>query len=275
MTRAPSALTQHPGASSIGWSGAGRRFHLINVSLPKTGTKSVAGVFSRFRAFHEFQHEATAQAIYAFYTGQRSREDMRQFVLARDAAGLLEVDSASFNNWYADLCVELFPRATFLLSVRHPHAWLESTLSHMRRDAEAARSRSMDYPERFRRLGEIVVGDFDPDVLLSQEALVAALPDLAARLLTFWTERQVTLLDCLPQNRLIIIETDRLTESSGRLAAFVGIDPQLLDVDSSHLHRRPAGDRTLDLMDAGRLHDVTGDACIQLWQRLLSLSRQQ
>ena len=272
MTHAPSALTRHPGASSFGWSGASRRFHLINVSLPKTGTKSVAGLFSRFRAFHEFQHEASAQAIVAYHTGRCSREDMRQFVLARDAAGLLEVDSASFNNWYADLCVDLFPRAIFLLSVRHPHSWLESVLSHMRRDAEAAQSQSVAYPERFRRLGELVVGDFDPDVLLSQKALVEALPHLTTNLLAFWTERQLALLACLPEDRRIVIETDRLTESSDKLARFVGVNPQLLDLTASHLHRRPTGDRTLDLIDAAQLQAATSDACMALWQRLALLS---
>lgn len=275
MTRAPSAITQHPGASSFGWAGAGRRFHLINVSLPKTGTKSVAGLFSRFRAVHEFQHEASAEAIYAYYTGRQDRAAMRQFVLARDAAGLLEVDSASFNNWYADICVELFPKAVFLLAVRHPHAWLESTLSHMRRDAEAARSASVAYPERFRRLGEIVVEGFDPEMLVSPETLVTGLPDLAAALLTFWTDRQTALLACLPEERRIIIETDRLTESADRLAAGVGVDRALLDPASSHLHRRPPGDRTLDLIDADQLDDATSDACMALWRRLVSLSRQE
>src|SRR5262245_15206735 len=91
-----------------------RRIHLINVSLPKTGSTSIVGLFARnFRASHEFLLEEATAAIRAYRDGLLDESALRRVLRDRDAAGGLEIDSATFNHAYARILVTEFPDARF------------------------------------------------------------------------------------------------------------------------------------------------------------------
>ncbi len=60
-----------------------RRFHAYCVGLPKSGTVSLAGLFSNYRSCHEFHQWETHQMIIRRNHGGHSRERFRGFLKER------------------------------------------------------------------------------------------------------------------------------------------------------------------------------------------------
>lgn len=260
--------TVRDGGVMTGQHDSGRRLHLVNVSLPKTGTQSVAGLFGRFRTAHEFWLPQAAEILDAERLGHFSESRRRRFVLERDAAGKLEVDSASFNHWFADILVDAFPAARFLLVVREPAGWLESWLGEICFDY---RLRGLEeIPYRPGVLERMLPGPFDTHAMGRRERLVAILPDLADSLLAHWSDAHRRLLDILPPDRWLLLRLDQLSASLPALAAFAGIAADRLDRSAMHLHRRPAVRPLLPELGPDRIAALVERRCGPLWRELLA-----
>ena len=59
-----------------------RRFRAYNVGIAKSGTTSIAGIFSQYRAAHEFMFPETTKAISDYKTGLISKEEFIGFMRA-------------------------------------------------------------------------------------------------------------------------------------------------------------------------------------------------
>ncbi len=240
-----------------------RRFQLINLSLQKTGTKSVAGIFGNYRSAHEFQHDEATNALSAFHSGTLDETGLRAYLATRDAMGQLEVDSASFNGWFAKQYVTLFPNALFLIVLRHPVDWLDSVLTNIRRDVRNTLQEGLPYPERFERQAELAVGSFAPEVFLDDKNLAIALPELSQNLLAYWQTQNRLLLESAPQDQRLVLSTKLLSRSLPQLAGFVGVPVDTLISDRSHLHRKPEHRSVLQRFDCA----LDTKASIETWKR--------
>lgn len=216
-----------------------RQLHIVNLSLPKTGTKSVAGLFSAFRARHEYQFDAATKILEAYSDGRISRVELSAFLLTRQALGQLEVDSSSVNFWFVREFITLMPQAKFLVVLREPLSWLESVLAHLQRDAIDASTRGLPFPASFMRLAKVSGVCFDPSMAQNAEVYKRALPDLSRRLLQFWTSQNQQILAVVPPNRRLVLGTEYLSVSHRALSSFAGIEPGMLTANTGHLHKRP------------------------------------
>ncbi|WP_299891428.1 sulfotransferase [uncultured Ruegeria sp.] len=232
------------------------------MSLQKTGTKSVAGIFGNYRAAHEFQHEAATEALSAYKSGELNENEVRAYLATRDAIGQLEVDSTSFNTWFAEQYVDLFPGARFLIILRHPIEWLDSVLTHIQRDVFHTAQTDQPYPDRFKRQAELVVSSFSPEAFLDDEQLIKALPEISKGLLVHWQERNTHLINTVPVDRRLVLRTDRLSASIPQLAQFVGVPSKNLIAQQSHLHRKPDHPTTLDRYNV----KIDTDDALETWQ---------
>ncbi|RBW52493.1 sulfotransferase [Ruegeria sp. A3M17] len=239
-----------------------RRFQLINLSLQKTGTKSVAGIFGNYRAAHEFQHDAATEALSAYQSGELNENKLRAYLATRDAVGQLEVDSASFNAWFAEQYIDLFPNARFLIILRQPIEWLDSVLTHIQRDVVHTARTDQPYPERFRRQAELVVRSFTPEVFLDEEQLTNALPEISKGLLDFWQKQNTHLINTVPAHRRLVLRTDKLSASLPQLAQFVGVPYETLIARHSHLHRKPDQPTILNRYNV----KIDTDDALKTWQ---------
>src|SRR5689334_21825647 len=106
-----------------------RRFHAINVGLPKTGTTSMAGIFSAYRSGHEFMFREMMTALGHRALGTMTDEEIRNLVVERDRLGYLEFDSVSFAWSYVDILSREYPDARFFLTIRDCYSWLDSILN--------------------------------------------------------------------------------------------------------------------------------------------------
>jgi hypothetical protein len=253
-----------------------RRFRLINASLPKTGSTSIAGLFSRnFRAVHEFLIDEAAAVIYDYCRGHLDAAALRRFVLDRDAAGGLEVDSATFNHWYAEILVAQYADARFLLLFREPSAWVESGFGQAWHESRQAHSEGRAVHLWTFYFGKLMAGpDFDIALLESVEALRPALPAMVEHGLRFWRRSHERLLEILPPERRLLVDTAELSSCLPQLAAFAGVAVADLDQSSDHLRQREESDALLSSLDPVWFANVVERECGETWQKLKCLARQ-
>jgi hypothetical protein len=107
---------------------ANLRFRVMVVGFPKTGTRSIASIFTQagYAAAHEPGAGQMAQLILAYRNGNKSRQDAIDWLRQQDARQPLELWSNCFLSSILDEVLEAFPTMRFILPLRWPIAWSES-----------------------------------------------------------------------------------------------------------------------------------------------------
>ena len=218
-----------------------RRFHAYNVGLPKTGTTSVAGIFSNYRTRHEFLFLETGQAVADWVTGVLSDEELKSFLQQRDAFGRLEMDSSSYNHHYAHFLTELFPDARLLLTIRDCYSWLDSLFNLTLALGKDLADEAIVYGQRSFGIA------MTKDMLSTPEAFIQNIPEYLEGFVRLYARANRHVLEHLPAGRSLVVRTQDLSSSLDRLAAFAGVDPRTLRTEKSHLF--PA-DRRFDVLNA-------------------------
>lgn len=229
------------------------RRRLYGVGTGKTGTHSVAAVFERdHRAAHEAGAKDLMEVLFAVAEGRASRSDVRDHILERDARLNLEMDASLVNGEVVAELVDLFPGSRYVLTVREPHAWLDSMANH---------SLAHQTPTHWVRWREM---RFRADELTHppEEATWAArgLYTLDGYLGS-WARHNRMVLDAVPPDDLFIVRTEDLADRLDDLAAFCGVSPDSLDHD--RVHSFPAAGRfdALADLDPDHLEDRIAHHC--------------
>ncbi|MGH3147982.1 MAG: sulfotransferase [Rubrobacter sp.] len=118
-----------------------RRFHLVGVGLPKTGTTSLAHLFQPFRWGDEFHFAESVERLVHWRAGRLDRDCMRRWLALRAEAGALELDAISFNHYLLDILIELNPTARFVYARRDAVSWADSFLNMVLRHGAYLRGR--------------------------------------------------------------------------------------------------------------------------------------
>ena len=189
-----------------------RRFHLIAVGLPKTGTTSLAYLFQPFRWGDEFLFADSIERLIAWRNGSLDRAGMRRWLAARAEAGSLELDSASFNHYFLDILIELHPAARFVYTRRDAVSWADSFLNMVLRHGTYLRDHP--WPEWQLALGRLMAPSFDPGQFASPAHLHLSLRPLAEELLGFYARETARIEAALPPERSLVIPTEGLSTTS-------------------------------------------------------------
>jgi transcriptional regulator with XRE-family HTH domain len=228
-----------------------RKFQAYCVGLPKSGTSSIAGIFSAHVSRHEFMVRETVEHLIRFQRGELDDGRLRSFVRRRDAVGLLEMDSASFNGAYLEYLRDEFPSAKFLLTIRDCCSWLDSLLNMVLERGKMWAPWAQVYVEHLFGL--------KPSMYRSRRSLLEALDTVLDDLLAFWAARNRKLLAEIPRSRSLIVPTSRILDSIEDMASLVGIPAGSLDRGCAHAFR------------ATRKHNLLGDLDYSLLKRKLDL----
>jgi len=212
-----------------------RRFHLIGVGLPKTGTTSLASLFRPFRWGYEFLIAESVVRLIAWKAGRLGHEGMRRWLAKRAEAGALELDSASFNHYFVEILVELHPAARFVYTRRDAVSWADSLLNKALWPGRHYRGQGWaKWQVAFFRL---MAPSLDPGHLASPEHIRRALRPLAEELLAFYARETARIEAALPPERSLVIPTDSLSTSLDTLAEFAGLPRSALNMAGSHANR--------------------------------------
>jgi len=215
------------------------RRRLYGVGTGKTGTHSLAAIFERdHRAAHEAGAKDLMEIIFAVADGTASRQDIRDHLVERDVRLALEMDASLVNGEVVADLVALFPGSRYVLTVREPHAWLDSMANH---------SLAHETPPHWVRWRELRFRAAD----LTHPAEEAAWRDRGLYTLDgylgSWARHNRMVLEAVPADELLIVRTEDLADRLDELAAFCGVPADSLD--HSRVHSFPAAGRFGALAD--------------------------
>lgn len=207
-------------------------------------------IFKRsFRAEHEYMLMPTLSAVIGHAKGEMTRSQFVEFVVQRDASGALDVDAAGFHFLYADVLLDLHPRARFILTIRDCYSWLNSCIGLLSDDFY--RSEKAKFIGNFiNNVNQVSDGRF---TWTTRPRCKVCLKQL----MKMWSAASVALLR-IPTDRLLVLRTGDLTNSIQAIAEFAGVAASDLDVD--HANKGP-GLNFLSCFDGDRLDRLVQRHC--------------
>ena len=201
-----------------------RALHLINLSLPKTGSATLARMFDRHRSVHELWYGRSVDALLDREEGSRTDDDLDDFLLTRDQAARPEVDAATFLHLAGDRLPELFPDARFLIVLRPCVEWAASFLGMLMEVFGPGGWGTALADDWVARYAAHVAPSLPGTDLGSRLAITAARGPVAAELAEYWGRRTTTTLSLAPTDRTLVITVDALSGAGGALSAHTGVD---------------------------------------------------
>jgi len=236
-----------------------RRFRAYCIGIAKSGTTSIGGIFSKYRVAHEFMFPETTKAISDYRTGLISKEEFITFLQARDRTGNLEMDSSSYNFMYLDILAEQYPDAKFIATIRDCYSWLDSALNMFL---------LLDIPDWMIDFGSRAFGvNITPEMFGSRENLMRALPSILDGILGYWARGTQLIVDNLPKDRSLVIKTDEISNSLGKIAGLLGIPESTLVRDKSHLFKAVSKFNIVHDMESNLLEEKFEEHCAPLMRK--------
>ena len=201
------------------------RFKAYSVGIGKTGTMSMAHIFGAYRSYHQYLMSETLDMIRRHCRGDVSRTEFRDFILERDAAAQLEMDSSGHHYYYVNILADEFPSAKFIFVIRDCYSWFDSV------------SNMLHLPNS----GFTSPGDYDFDALKpiceDEARLLRELGDHLDGPLEFWTSANRKTLDALPPERTLIVRTNEISARLDDMAEFIDVPAESLNAQQSHVHK--------------------------------------
>jgi transcriptional regulator with XRE-family HTH domain len=237
-----------------------RKFKTYVVGLPKTGTRSLTGIFGDYCAGHEFNQLDTQQMIIRHTDNLVSYAEYRDFVMKRDAMSrFLELDSAHFNRHYMDILAEVYPESKFIFLIRDCFSWVESYINYFTiPDREAIQAK----PEYNGLPFDLPKGDNE-----AKKELIRNFDKYIDAPLSHWTTENLKMIEnCrrLPDNRYLIIRTNEISDRIDKIAGLVGVEADTLIRDHSHLHKASYHVNILKRLDPQFLEEKFDTHCSYL-----------
>ena len=241
-----------------------RRIHAFCLGIPKSGTTSIAGMFkSNYRVFHEPKRPKIVAKMYAHYQGELSDEGLCLYYKKRDKQLWLDMESNCFLGYRPDLLYRVYPGSHYILTVREPKSWLGSIFDN-----------NINFPRTesptVRHWHDVL---FEPhkfsytrhDQVLKEHNLYPL-----DAYLNYWINANKSVLDAIPENRLLVLGTREITHKVQLIADFLGVPADTLEVEGSHLHRTRRKHSITDLIDPDYLAERLEAECGELHKRLLA-----
>lgn len=230
-----------------------RKTHIYCTGTAKSGTHSIVALLSnQLRSAVEPESDKLIDLVFDIATGHIDDTELSSYLLKRDRRLWLEVDSSQLNFFFLSKLVELFPDAKFILTIRDPYSWLDSFINH-----QLARGGS----DKWIKLRNF---RFRPDIYTHQQGeLILKEKGLYALdgYLSYWGYHNRTVIDTVPEDRLLIVRTDKITEHAEEIAAFVGLSSSNLRKEASHAFKAKAKFGLLDQIDQTYLEHKIKEHC--------------
>ena len=204
------------------------------------------------RAAHEPAREELLKMILRESRGDISSQGFREYLIERDARLDLEYDISWANQFVVGHLLSAFPAAKFIVLIRDCNSWLKSIVGHL------------------------VGRDLPPDVLtflkwwfqpvryphsrhdraLETNGLFSVPAYLHA-----WNRHVDLCARRIPTDRRLVLRTHELVASRRRLAAFLQIPEESIDIDNGHLNRTTWSGMMESLVDQAYLEEMIRAIC--------------
>jgi hypothetical protein len=229
------------------------------VGQVKSGTASLYSWLAKnYRAAHEPERQRLLELIVREGSGEVSASELRAFLLERQRRLNLEFDIAWANQFIIQHLVETFPQAGFIVLIRDCYTWLRSVLGHLiTRDIPRDVRTFLPWwftPERY------------PHSLHERRLRELGLYSIRAYL-NAWNGHIERCMGLIPEDRRLVLKTYELDRSHGRLAEFLHIPLESLDMTKGRLNQSTTLLRLDNLVQPTYLNDVVGAVCSENMKR--------
>lgn len=203
-----------------------RKCRLYCVGAAKTGTHSIDSMFDHtIRSAHEPDSDEVIGKILDLSRGQIQEAEVVSYIRKRDKRLCLDVDSSQLNFFLLDYLLEEFPKALYLLTMRDCYSWLDSFINDsLRRNASERWTKFRDY--RFRSNEFSHPSEEHP---LRERGLYTL-----DGYLSYWGRHNNKVLSSVPEDRLMIVKTNELTQKAHEIADFAGLPMTSIQLMHSH-----------------------------------------
>jgi hypothetical protein len=214
-----------------------RRFQCYCIGAAKTGTTSVASVFSMYRTQHEPEVRRTNSLVIDYLEGRLGDGELRDRLIERDRRLNLELESAHPLGYLAEALVEIFPAATFIVTVREPLDWLHSRLNFHHKVHPRAWAEYRKYFWIRRHTG------YAPEERILERYDLCSLDTYLSQ----YADHYERVLSAVPEERRLVVRTSRINDDIQTIAAFIGASPG--NVAEAHSNRSDDKIKPLDEID--------------------------
>ena len=192
------------------------------------------------RAAHEPGRVELLELILRESRHEMTPPHVRKLLLRRDARLNLEYDISWANQFVVGHLVDVFPAATFIVLIRDCRSWLESIVGHLlSRDVPPDVLRFLRWwfqPERYPHSRH--------DRVLEARGLFSIPAYLHA-----WNRHINLCTQAIPTDRRLVLRTHELAASRRRLAAFLQVPEDSIDIGKAHLNRATGSNLMGQLID--------------------------
>jgi len=236
-----------------------RRGRLYCVGLGKSGTHSIAGMFSRtVRSGHEPQVLELMEKIVAWRQKEVTEPEFVEWLRRRDRELALEVDSSTINFEILEILLREFPDARFVLTIRDCYSWCNSFMT------QTVQVLPTMHP-LWRQMGRFDGAMFPhaPEEQLLKEKRLMSL----ATYFSHWIRHNQHVLDKVPAERLLTVRTDQIKERAFEIADFAGFPRRSVRLGRTHEYRNPERQEILRQIDRAFLEAKVDEHCRGLMTR--------
>lgn len=226
----------------------------------KTGTMSLDGLLGQqLTGAHEPHAYLFTKMWLKYKNGQLSNQEWQDFLIRRCNALSLDYEASGFLTTEAALLAELFPNSKFILTIREPESWLRSMLRHVEKNRQR-----LGYHYWEPVLQHYFAGH---DFPVEETSLEARKLFPLRSMLNYWKHSNESAIRSIPADQLLILDTQKLSESLGQLESFMGWESSTLNPQKSHLHQSPTIQDPTDKISQSYLSTITANyqQAFELW----------
>jgi len=238
-----------------------RKLQAYCVGMGRTGTRSMAGIFSTsYKAAHEPHTKELLAIITAAQKGSISRQDFKKYVLYLDNKLQLEFNSSFFNKWLLEVLLTEFPNAKFILTIRDCYSWLNSSINAL----FFGRSK---IPNEFDDFINTIMEQESYRHAKNQPVMYKNGSYRLDGLLSYWAKINNEILATVPRSRLLVVKTHEINSSIREIADFLNIHPKTLDLTKSHMNKSIKNIDVLSKVDKDYLSSIVNLHCKDLMDK--------
>jgi len=237
-----------------------RRLDVCCCGLSKTGTHSLAGIFENYRSAHHPDGGVRLPLAMAWLKSEVSEAEATRILRRRDRILRLEMESSSLTGILIGPLSRACPGKKFILTLRDVYSWCDSWIDHNLNQPAEPGSPWARLDHIRLRIDELAATKFD-------EPFVARGLHPLACYFQLWSDHNRRVLETLPSERLLLLETRRIEERMQDIAAWAGVPAEGLRRDRSRLFVAPKKHRALASLDPSYVQDTADRFCGPLMTR--------
>ena len=205
------------------------------VGLPKTGSSSIYAMLYNFGSNHEFMFGESMNTIWMRTAENLSDDAWYSFIEARNKASELKPDISTFNHYFIPHLSKAGRGVKYIYCFRDCKPWLNSFVNFIVYQL-AALPAEMWHDIYVDLLFEMSISKPEfTDIEKVKEKAEIFIPIL----INYWVAQNNKILDFIASEDVLLLRTNEITESAGRLARFLNVDVEMIDSTRTHENKGP------------------------------------